>query len=136
MSSIEVFDDMQIIAVHYNDPGIDRQLSKINVTFIENELSEAILAMMQIRYPSYSRNGEFDYILLGGATLRDVNQPIAPMVRPSIGENNVIADSLRRGFLSPEEKEKLYWHALSLRIQLRDALIKSQKMHNRIVGTS
>jgi len=127
MTSVSIFNDMQIIAIHYRDPHIDKRLSKINVTFIENELSEAILAMMQVRYPPFSRNGVFDYIELGGATLRDVNQPTIPMKMPSIGENNVIADSLRRGFLSPEEKDKIYWHALKLRIQLRDALKESQK---------
>jgi hypothetical protein len=128
MTSVSVFDDMQIIAIHYTDPTIDRRLSKINVTFIENELSEAILAMMQIRYPPYSRNGIFDYCNLGGATLRDVNQPTIPMMQPPIGENNVIADSLRRGIMSSEEREKLCRRALELRIQLRNALKESERI--------
>lgn len=122
MTSVKVSNDMQIIAIHYKDPHVDERLSKVNVTFIENELSEAILAMMQVRYPPFSINGEFDYIELGGATLSDVNQPTIPIERPSIGENNVIADALRRGILSSEEREKIYWQALKLRIKLRDAL--------------
>ncbi len=122
LTSVSIFNDLQIIAIHYADPSIDERLSKINVTFIENELSEAILAMMQIRYPPTSQNSIFECIYLGGATLRDVNQPTIPMLRPSIGDNNVIADSLRKGLLSDEEREKIYWHALNLRIKLRDEL--------------
>ncbi|MCF8023599.1 MAG: hypothetical protein K9L17_13010 [Clostridiales bacterium] len=118
---------MKIIAIHYNDEHLDKRLSKINVTFIENELSEAILSIMKVVYPKTSNNGEYDSVYLGGATLEDVNQPTAPLIRPSIGTNNVILDTFKRNRLTEEEKEKLYWHALKLRIQLRDALIEHQK---------
>jgi len=124
MSSIKIFDDMQIISIHYRDPSLDKKHSKINVTFIENELSDAILGMTQIRYPPYSRNRWFDFTYLGGATLKDVNQPILLDNRHTIGENNVIADSLRRNQLTTEERNKVFWHGLKLRIKLRDALIE------------
>ena len=130
LSPIKVLGDMQIIPIFYKDLLLDEKLTKINVTFIENELSEAILGMMQIRYPPNSRDGVFDGIYLGGATLRDVNQPIKPIARPSIGENNLLSDSLKRNLLTDEEKNKIYWQALKLRIQLRDALIEKQNREN------
>jgi len=127
MTGFDMFDDMKIFAIHYKDQFLDKKLSKINVTFIENELSEAILCMMKVAYPKTSTNGFFDSIYLGGAMLKDVNQPTAPMLRPSIGIDNVISDAFRRNQLTDEEKDKLYWHALQLRAQLRDALIGHQK---------
>ena len=81
MTGFDMFDDMKIFAIHYKDQFLDNKLSKINVTFIENELSEAILCMMKVAYPKTSTNGLFDSIYLGGAMLKDVNQPTAPMLR-------------------------------------------------------
>lgn len=127
MKEIKIFDDLKFIAIYYIDPTINKRLSKINVTFIENELSEAIMAMLQIRYPQSSQNGVFDYVYFGGATLRDINQPTTPMLRPSIGEYNIISDAIIKGFLDEHEKEELYKYALKLRIKLRNALTDFKK---------
>ncbi len=127
MTSFTMMDDLQFIAIHYKDGLLDSKRKKINATFIENEFSEAILSMMKVVYPKNSNNGEYDCVYLGAATLKDVNQPTIPIARPSIGNDNVIADALNRNILNEDEKEKLYWHALNLRIQLRDAIIENQK---------
>jgi hypothetical protein len=132
MTSFNMFDDMKIYAIHFKDKHLDEKTSKINVTFIENELSEAILCMMKIVYPETSNNGVYDNIYLGGASLRDVNQPVAPLVRPSIGTNNVISDAFQRNKLIEEEKEHLYWYALKLRLQLRDAFIEHHKRTDQL----
>lgn len=132
MTSFPMLDDIQIIAIHYKDYLLDDRRSKINVTFIENELSEAILSMMKIEYPKVSRNGEYDCIYLGAANLKDINQPTIPLARPSIGSNNVISDAFKRNNLTSEEKEKMYCHALKLRVQLRDALTEHQQNSNEI----
>jgi hypothetical protein len=127
MTGFNVLDDIKIYAIHFKDNHIDKRLSKINVTFIENELSEAIFGMFKIGYPKPSIDGTYQHLYLGGATLDDVNEPVGPLTRPSIGKNNVMKDALNRSKLSNEEKEKLYWHALKLRIKLRDALIEHEK---------
>lgn len=127
MTGFDVLDDIKIYAIHFKDEQLDKRLSKINITFIENELSEAIFGMLKIRYSQPSIDGTFQRLYLGGASLKDVNQPLGPLSRPSIGENNVIKDAFTRSTLNNEEKEKLYWHALKLRIKLRDALIEHEK---------
>lgn len=127
MCAFKILDDMQIIVVQFKDKDLDKRLSKVRATFIENELSEAILAMMQIGYPKTSTNGVYDAIYLGGASLKDVNQPTLPLVRPSIGTNNLISEAFTRDGFTPDEKEDLYRYALKLRVQLRDALIEHQQ---------
>lgn len=126
MTSFSIMDDMKIIVIHFKDNQLNKRLSKIQATFIENELSESILAMMKIAYPPTSNNGIYDEIYLGGATLRDVDLPTFPLVKPPIG-NNVIADAFKGNRFTSAEKDDLYWHALKLRIQLRDALIEHQQ---------
>lgn len=124
MTELDFLDDVKIIAIHYEDKQLDESQSKLRITFIENELSEAIFSMMKIVYPEPDGDGTYDSVCLGCATLSDVNQPVAPFLRPSIGNCSLLQDGLRRGQLTEEEKEKLYWHALKLRIKLRDALIE------------
>ncbi|MDK2811572.1 MAG: hypothetical protein PWR27_2281 [Petroclostridium sp.] len=132
MTGFDILSDMKIFAIHFKDKHIDERLSKINVTFIENEFSEAIFGMLKIAYPKPSIDGTYQHLYLGGASLNDVSQPVGPLSRPSIGNYNVMKDSLNRSKLSNEEKEKLYWHALKLRIKLRDALIEHEKHRSEL----
>jgi hypothetical protein len=131
LTAIKLLDDMQILAIHYFDPHLEGKVEGTNVTFIENELSEAILGMTQVKYPKESRNGYSDYIYFEGANLNNFSQPITTFGKPSIGDNDVISDSMKFKFLSKEEMNQIFRYSINLRSQLRNALIqKSEETKN------
>ena len=119
-------DNIKIYAIYYPDQNLDNRLDKINVTFIENELSEDILLMLNIAYSNKTKEGmlkpENTSIFLGGSRLKDLDLPVAPLMRPSIGKHNIASFVLERGMLMDIEKERFYKRALLARINLRDAL--------------
>ena len=127
MTAIKIFDDLQILAIHYYDPQLKDKIDRTNVTFIENELSESILGMTQVKYPEESRNGIFDQIYFGGATLKNFSKPITTFGKISIGGNDVLSDSMKFKLLSKEEMDEIFRYAINLRLQLRNALFQKSE---------
>lgn len=123
MTSFNLFDDVKIIAIYYKDRMLEKTCSKINITFIENELSEAILCNMKLKYPSKSTNGVFDYIDIGTSSLRDLQVPSFPLIKSLLGQDNIITDAIKRNVLTKPEQDFIVNHTLNLRKKLKDALI-------------
>lgn len=130
-TAIPYLEDVKIFAIHYPDPHIDERLNRINVTFIENELAEEILLMLKIVFSNEVKSGipkaVNDYILLGGSSLRDLDLPVAPLLRPSVGKHNIASTVLERDKLSDTEKEVFYNRALKARVKLRDEIKEYNK---------
>lgn len=69
-----------------------------------------------------------DYILLGGSTLRTLDLPVTPLIRPSVGTHNIASTVLERSNMTDSEREAFYRRSLKARLTLRDE-VKEYERH-------
>lgn len=109
---------MDLYASIFPDPRVSVGRPKLTITFIENELTEAILLNGMIR------NGRDDSsTYFGGANFKQLD------FRPSMKQIGLIKDSvadriMTESWLSSEERTGIYQRAVEGRIKLRSELKK------------
>lgn len=109
---------MELYASFFPVPQVNKGRAKLTVTFIENELAEAILLNGLIR-----KKEDDSGVYFGGANYGRLD------FRPSVKQVGLVEDSvaawmIARDELSPQEKTAIYERAVEGRIKIRSELRK------------
>lgn len=107
---------MELHASIFPDPHMGSGRKKLMMTFIENELAEAIL-LSGIMYFKEQNSG----IYFGGANYNQLDFPVV-LAHVDPVKNSVADRTLTLDRLSPEESHEIYQRAVAGRIRLRDEM--------------
>lgn len=115
---IKELQGMELYASVFPVPQVNEGRAKLTVTFIENELAEAIFLNGLIR-----EKEDDSGVYFGGANYRQLDfQP--SMKQVGLVKDSVAAWMAARDYLSPQEKEEICKRAIEGRIKLKSELKK------------
>lgn len=93
---------MKLLVGRYNNPELD--IDRLNVTFLENELSTEILYNTTIQYPDANKNGEYPCVYVGVSGFERLNTNLFQYCNYKITNNTAVSRILKSKNINPKLK--------------------------------